>query len=46
MRLLLFVILSFWADQILEQYCDNLWVFHISEVKNMILYIFLIIMIE
>ena len=44
MRLLLFVILSFWADQILEQYCENLWVFHISEVKNMILYIFLTIL--
>ena len=39
MRLLLIIVISFWMDQIIENYCDNLWIFHITEIKNLILYI-------
>lgn len=45
MRLLLVIVISFWLEQIMEKYFENLWVFHISEIKNIILYIILTILI-
>jgi hypothetical protein len=43
-RLLLLIIVTFWIDDILGKYVDDLWILKISEIKNLILYIFLVIM--
>jgi hypothetical protein len=39
MRLLLFIVIGFWMDQIIESYFGNIGIFHITEIKNMLLYI-------
>ena len=41
MRLLLFIVIGFWMDQIIESYFGNIGIFHITEIKNMLLYILL-----
>ena len=41
LRLLIFIIVTFWLDDLLEKYCGKLWVFHITDIKNFILYFFL-----
>lgn len=41
LRLLLFIIVTFWLGDLLEKYCGKLWVFRPTEIKNLILYSFL-----
>lgn len=43
-RLLLLIIVTFWIDDILGKYVDDLWILKISEIKNLFLYIFLVVM--
>ena len=40
-RLLIFIIICFWIDDILEKYSSGIWIFHLSEIKNILLYGFL-----
>lgn len=40
-KLLILIIISFWLDDIFEKYSNNIWIFHLSEIKNIILYGFL-----
>ena len=41
-RLLIAILINFWVDDILEKYCDLFWIFHLNELKNLIVYFFLI----
>lgn len=41
MKLLIFIVICSWLDYILEKYLPKLWVFHLSEIKNIFLYSFL-----
>ena len=37
-RLLIAILINFWVDDILEKYCDLFWIFHLNELKNLIIY--------
>ena len=41
MSLLLFIFVGFWLDQIIENYFGSLWIFHFTEIKNMLIFILL-----
>ena len=37
-KILIVILINFWIDDILEKYCELLWVFHITEIKNLLVY--------
>lgn len=41
-RLLLIIVVNFWIDDILLKYLENIGILHLSEIKNLFLYIFLV----
>ena len=43
-RLFIFIVLFFWIDVILDNYCGKLWILNISEIKNIALFILITIL--
>ena len=37
-KIFIVIAIFFWIDDILDKYCNKLWVFNISEIKNIILF--------